>query len=302
MAKQLTFDEHGLITESELKEDNEYLKEAIKSEGFADGESITVLNVEDVYGNPHQPRKFFDNSALSELAESIKIHGVIQPIVVCKTANKYMIIAGERRFRATKMAGLKAIPAIVKHFSEKQIKEVSLIENLQREDLNPIETAEAMRQLMDEFSLTQEELAERLGKSRSSVANTLRLLSLAPEVSVLVADGKLSAGHARTIISIPKHKQRAFADKIIAEDLSVREVERLVKKYNSPPEIKQQKIKPNLSKELRDMVDRMQRCLGTKVTAIGNDNKGRIYVDYYTRDDLDRICEILEKIEKSNGF
>lgn len=165
MAKQLTFDEHGLITESELKEDNEYLKEAIKSEGFADGESITVLNVEDVYGNPHQPRKFFDNSALSELAESIKIHGVIQPIVVCKTANKYMIIAGERRFRATKMAGLKAIPAIVKHFSEKQIKEVSLIENLQREDLNPIETAEAMRQLMDEFSLTQEELAERRANS-----------------------------------------------------------------------------------------------------------------------------------------
>lgn len=300
MAKQLTFNDDGLITESELKEDSEYLKEAIKSEGVVDGESITVLNVDDVYGNPHQPRKFFDNSALSELAESIKIHGVIQPIVVCKTANKYMIIAGERRFRASKLAGLKTIPAIVKHFSEKQIKEVSLIENLQREDLNPIETAEAMKQLMDEFNLTQEELAERLGKSRSSVANTLRLLSLAPEVSILVADGKLSAGHARTIIPIPKDKQRAFANKIIAEDLSVREVEKLVKNYLTPPEIKAKKIKPDLSKELRDMIDRMQRCLGTKVTAIGNDNKGRIYVDYYTRDDLDRICEILEKIEKSN--
>ncbi len=300
MAKQLTFNDDGLITESELVEETAYLKDAIKSEGMSNGEAITVLNVDDVYGNPHQPRKFFDNTALIELAESIKQHGVIQPIVVCKTANKYMIIAGERRFRASKLAGKKTIPAIIKLYSEKQIKEVSLIENLQREDLNPIETAEAMKQLMDEFNLTQEELSERLGKSRSAVANTLRLLSLAPEVSVLVADGKLSAGHARAILSIPKDKQRAFANKIIAEDLSVRDVEKLVKKYLAPIEDKPKKMKPNISKELRDMIDRMQRCFGTKVSAIGNDNKGRIYVDYYTRDDLDRLCEILEKIEKTN--
>ncbi len=297
MAKQLAFDDSGLITESELKEDA-FLKEAIKSENVYNGESVVILNVEDVYGNPHQPRKFFDNTALYELAESIKQHGVIQPIVVCKTANKYMIIAGERRFRASKMAGLTTIPAIVKIYTEKQIKEVSLIENLQREDLNPIETAEAMKELMDEFNLTQEELAERLGKSRSSVANTLRLLSLAPEVSILVADGKLSAGHARALITIPKNKQRAFADKVIAEDLSVREVEKLVRNFLTPPEEKK-KPKPTISKELRDMVDRMQRSFGTKVTAIGNDNKGRIYVDYYTRDDLDRICEILDKIENT---
>lgn len=299
MAKQLTFNDDGLITESELNEEGSFLKEAIKSEGIDGMENITSLNIDDVYGNPHQPRKYFENSALYELAESIKLHGVIQPIVVCKTANKYMIIAGERRFRASKIAGLTTIPAIIKHYSEKQIKEVSLIENLQREDLNPIETAEAMKQLMDEFNLTQEELAERLGKSRSSVANTLRLLSLAPEVSILVADGKLSAGHARTIITIPKDKQRAFANKIIAEDLSVREVEKLVKAYLTPHEEKPKKAKPDLSKELRDMIDRMQRCLGTKVTAIGNDNKGRIYVDYYTRDDLDRIYELLVKIEKA---
>ena len=298
MAKQLTFDDSGLITESELTEDGAFLKEAIKSEGIADEKNITSLNIDDVYGNPHQPRKFFDNTALVELAESIKQHGVIQPIVVCKTANKYMIIAGERRFRASKLAGLATIPAIIKHYSERQIKEVSLIENLQREDLNPIETAEAMKQLMEEFNLTQEELSERLGKSRSAVANTLRLLNLAPEVSFLVADGKLSAGHARAIISIPKDKQRAFANKIIAEDLSVREVEKLVKRYLTPIEDKPKKIRQDLSKELRDMIDRMQRCFGTKVSAIGNDNKGRLYVDYYTRDDLDRICEILEKIEK----
>ena len=298
MAKQLTFDDSGLITESELVEETSFLKDAIKSEGVADDKNITILNVDDVYGNPHQPRKFFDNTALAELAESIKQHGVIQPIVVCKTANKYMIIAGERRFRASKLAGLTTIPAIIKHYSERQIKEVSLIENLQREDLNPIETAEAMKQLMEEFNLTQEELSERLGKSRSAVANTLRLLNLAPDVSFLVADGKLSAGHARTIISIPKDKQRAFANKIIAEDLSVREVEKLVKRYLTPVEDKPKKFKQDMSKELRDMIDRMQRCLGTKVSAIGNDNKGRIYVDYYTKDDLDRICEILDKIEK----
>ncbi|MBR2384572.1 MAG: ParB/RepB/Spo0J family partition protein [Clostridia bacterium] len=298
MAKQLTFNDDGLITESELKEEDAFLKEAIKSENVYNGESVVILNVKDVYGNPHQPRKFFDNTALYELAESIKQHGVIQPIVVCKTANKYMIIAGERRFRASKMAGLTTIPAIVKIYTEKQIKEVSLIENLQREDLNPIETAEAMKELMEEFNLTQEELAERLGKSRSSVANTLRLLSLAPEVSILVADGKLSAGHARALITIPKNKQRAFADKVIAEDLSVREVEKLVRNFLTPPEEKK-KPKPTISKELRDMVDRMQRSFGTKVTAIGNDNKGRIYVDYYTRDDLDRICEILDKIENT---
>ena len=299
MAKQLTFNDDGLITESELTEESAFLKEAIKSEGVYNGESVVFLDVEDVYGNPHQPRKFFDNTALLELSESIKQHGVIQPIVVCKTANKYMIIAGERRFRASKLAGLKTIPAIIKIYTEKQIKEVSLIENLQREDLNPIETAQAMKELMDEFDLTQEELSERLGKSRSSVANTLRLLNLAPEVSILVADGKLSAGHARALITIPKNKQRAFADKIIADDMSVREIEKLVKNYLTPPEEKAKKAKPSISKELRDMIDRMQRSFGTKVSAIGNDNKGRIYVDYYTRDDLDRICEILDKIEKS---
>ena len=299
MAKQLTFNDEGLITESELTEDSAFLKEAIKSEGVYNGESIVSLNIEDVYGNPHQPRKFFDNTALHELAESIKQHGIIQPIVVCKTANKYMIIAGERRYRASKLAGLTTIPAIVKIYTEKQIKEVSLIENLQREDLNPIETAEAMKELMDEFELTQEELSERLGKSRSSVANTLRLLNLAPEVSVLVADGKLSAGHARALITIPKNKQRAFADKIIAEDMSVRAVEKLVRNYLTPPEEKHKK-KPAISKELRDMIDRMQRSFGTKVTAIGNDNKGRIYVDYYTRDDLERIYELLVKIEKNS--
>ena len=164
----------------------------------------------------------------------------------------------------------------------------------------PVITARELDQhleLMDEFDLTQEELSERLGKSRSAVANTLRLLNLAPEVSVLVADGKLSAGHARALITIPKNKQRAFADKIIAEDMSVRAVEKLVRNYLTPPEEKH-KPKASISKELRDMVDRMQRSFGTKVTAIGNDNKGRIYVDYYTRDDLERIYELLVQVEK----
>ena len=265
------------------------------------GEGVTEIDISTVFANPNQPRKAFDETALRELADSIAKHGVIMPIIVNKSGDRYMIIAGERRFRASKLAGLSKIPVIIKTYNERQIKEISLIENLQREDLNPIEAATAMRSLMDDYGLTQEDLADRIGKSRSAIANTLRLLSLSPDVIKMVVDGSLSAGHARALISIPQYDQLKIAEATVREGASVRDVEKKVKDYFAPPEEKaKKKIKMELSAELKELIGNMQRVLGTKVNAIGNDKKGRIYIDYYTRDDLDRIADILEIVQRSN--
>ena len=189
------------------------------------------------------------------------------------------------------------MPVIIKNYSERQIKEISLIENLQREDLNPIEAATAMQQLMKDYAMTQEELSVRIGKSRSAVANTLGLLTLTETVIKLVESNKLSAGHARALVTLPADIQTSIANKAVKDKLSVRDVEQAVKDYYNPPEKKKAAAKP-MSVELKDMINRMQRDFGTKVQAIGNDKKGRIYIDYYTRDDLDRILEILDLIEK----
>ena len=264
-------------------------------------EGVSELNIDDVYPNPDQPRKVFDQTALYELADSISKHGVIMPIVVNKEGGRYMIIAGERRYRASKIAGKTTIPAVIKNYNEREIKEISLIENLQREDLNPIEAAMAMRQLMDEYHLTQEELSERIGKSRSAVANTLRLLTLSPNVITLISENKLSAGHARAMITLPQAEQELVANKVVSEGISVRDVEKTVRDYLNLPEDKIKKKREEMSVELKDMIARMQRDFGTKVSAIGNDHKGRIYIDYYTRDDLDRICDILDLVEKENN-
>lgn len=262
------------------------------------GGGVTEVEVSSVFANPNQPRKAFDPTALQELADSIAKHGVIMPIIVNKSGDKYMIIAGERRYRASKLAGLSKIPVIIKNYNERQIKEISLIENLQREDLNPIEAANAMKSLMNDYGLTQEDLADRIGKSRPAIANTLRLLNLTPEVIKLVENGSLSAGHARAIIAIPESDQKKIAGVAIKEGLSVREVEKKVKEYFMTPEEKaRRKARPELSLELKELVADMQRVFGTKVNAIGNDNKGRIYVDYYTRDDLDRLSEIVEHLK-----
>jgi ParB family chromosome partitioning protein len=263
------------------------------------GEGVTEIEVSSIFANPNQPRKQFDETALRELADSISKHGVIMPIIVNKSGDRYMIIAGERRFRASKIAGLNKVPVIVKNYDEKQITEISLIENLQREDLNPIEAATAMRSLMNDYGMTQEELADRIGKSRPAIANTLRLLTLTPEVVKMVANSDLSAGHARAMISIPQADQFKFAEDIVKNGLSVRDVERKVKEYFDPPAVKEKKrIKMELSLELKELIGDMQRVLGTKVNAIGNDKKGRIYIDYYTRDDLDRLSDIIELLKK----
>ena len=255
-----------------------------------------------IYPNPNQPRKNFDEQALKELADSIKKHGVIMPIVVNDDENgKYMIIAGERRFRATKLAGLDSIPVIIRKYTTREIKEISLIENLQREDLNPIEAASAMKQLMVDYKLTQDELAERIGKSRPAIANTLRLLSLTPDVMQMVAEGRLSAGHARTLVPLAAEDQTTFAQDAVKSGMSVRALEKKVRAYNLSPELLEEKRKKKrafTSIELRNLVDRMRFAFRTKVGLIGNDQKGRIYIDYYSRDDLDRISEILDIIDK----
>ena len=252
--------------------------------------------------NPNQPRKNFDEQALKELSDSIKKHGVIMPIVVNDNDDgTYMIIAGERRYRAAKLAGNATIPVIIKRYSDREIKEISLIENLQREDLNPIEAATAMKQLMTDYKLTQDELAERIGKSRPAVANTLRLLTLAPEVIMMVAEGKLSAGHARTLVPLAPEDQVSFAKDVVKNSSSVRELEKKVRAHNIAPEIideRKKKKRAIASVELKNLVERMRFTFRTKVSLIGNDKKGRIYIDYYSPDDLERIVEILDIIDK----
>ncbi len=280
--------------------DNEQVEEiATKKTPIIESKSVDELNINDITPNPNQPRKHFDQDALQELADSIKVHGVIQPLVVNKLENgKYMIIAGERRWRASKLAGLDKIPVVIKNYSDKQVKEISIIENLQREDLNPIEAARAIKQLMEEYSLTQEVVAERIGKSRSNIANTLRLLSLYPDVVKMVEDGRLSSGHAKTLVTITDiTTQIKLARQACDGKMSVRDLEKAVRNYLNPNKPKATKVVEQ-SIELKELISEMQRVFSTKVSAIGNDNKGRIYIDYYSRDDLDRISDLMELLKK----
>lgn len=259
-----------------------------------------VLDIElkNIHTNPNQPRKSFDETTLAELSESIKQHGVIQPIVLAKHIDGgYVIIAGERRYRASQMAGLDKIPAIVKNYTDRQIKEIALIENLQREDLNPIETAKALKDVMVEYNMTQDEIADRIGKSRSAIANTLRLLSLSSEVMKLVESGKLSAGHARTLVAISDPKmQYTLALRASDDKLSVRDLEKTVKNVLNPP-VKKRTLEREQSIELKELVNDMQRVFSTKVSVLGSDNKGRIYIDYFNKDDLNRICDLIEYLK-----
>ena len=261
--------------------------------------NVTELDITKISPNPNQPRKHFDEEALQELSSSIKLHGIIQPLVVNKQDdNHYMIIAGERRWRASKLAGLEKVPVVIKNYTEKQIKEISIIENLQREDLNPIEAARAIKQLMDEYNLTQETVSDRIGKSRSNVANTLRLLTLYPEVIKMIEDGKLSSGHARSLVVVDDTTQQIKLARQAADGkMSVRELEKAVKNYLNPPKNVSTKVKEQ-SLELKELINEMQRVFATKVSAIGNDNKGRIYIDYYSRDDLDRLSDMIELLKK----
>lgn len=259
---------------------------------------VLEIDINKIKPNPNQPRKNFDQDALNELAASIKVHGIVQPIVLNQQPDgQYLIIAGERRWRAANICGLKTVPAVIKNYTDKQIKEISIIENLQREDLNPIEAARAIKELMDEYGLTQETVSDRIGKSRSNVANTLRLLSLYPDVMEMVEKGKISSGHARCLVVIEDPKEQIrLAQMVVSKNLSVRDLEKAVKAYTNPT--KKVVVKEEQSLELKELINQMQKTFATKVSAIGNDSKGRIYIDYYTRDDLDRIAELLELLNK----
>jgi ParB family chromosome partitioning protein len=270
------------------------------SEHAADAVMMDISKVEP---NRDQPRKKFDEDALLELAESIKQFGVLQPLLVQERDDYYEIIAGERRWRAAMMANIKEIPVIIKKLSEQEIMEISLIENIQREDLNPIEEAQAYKRLLTEFNLKQDEVAERVSKSRTAVTNAMRLLKLNDKVQQMVIDEMLSTGHARSLLGIEdQEKQYAIAQKIFDEKLSVRDTEKLVKSLqneNKNEHKEPEKLDPKLEAIYRDLEEQMKNILGTKVTINHKDaKKGKLEIEYYSQDELDRIIDILRSVVK----
>jgi len=256
---------------------------------------LIEMDTEILTPNLFQPRKNFDKEKMEELKESIKKHGIIQPIVVRKMANGYEIVAGERRLKAAKEIGLKRIPAIIKTFNNEKSLEIALVENIQREDLNPVEQANAFKRLIDEFNLTQQELAEVTGKSRALVANTIRLLKLNPEIQKNISEGKISFGHAKLLLSIEDEEvQRAVCDRIIANDLSVRDTERLIKNIEKAQK-KQFKVKNITIERFPEVEGRLRDVLGTKVSILYDGKKGKINIEFYNKEDLRRIVDLLLK-------
>ncbi|MFA9378127.1 MAG: ParB/RepB/Spo0J family partition protein [Lachnotalea sp.] len=261
----------------------------------------TKIKITSIEPNRDQPRKNFDEDTLLELAESVKQFGVIQPLVVQERDGYYEIIAGERRWRAAKIAGLKEVPAIIRKYSEQEIVEISLIENIQRENLNPIEEAFAYKKLLHQFNLKQDEVAERVSKSRTAVTNSLRLLKLDEKVQQMIIDEKISTGHARTLIVIEDSElQYNIAVKIFDEKLSVRETEKLVKKMLNDKMESTKEVKNTENDFIyKSIEDKMKSIIGTKVTINQKkNNKGKIEIEYYSNDELERIFDLLQSIEK----
>lgn len=255
---------------------------------------IFEVSVYDIQPSDNQPRKTFDEDKMNELVESIKLHGVIQPIIVNKIGDAYKIIAGERRWRAARIAGLKKVPVVIKEVSKRQSMELSLIENVQRQDLNPIEEAEAYQSLVSEFGLSQEQVAERVGKSRPAVTNALRLLNLEPKVRKMVEIGTISGGHAKTLLSITDLKKQAqVADAIVDKKMSVRETECYIKNINSKKNKTSKKKKDYYSSDIEQT---LQSIIGTKVRIINAGDKGKIVIEYYSKDELTRLMELFETI------
>lgn len=258
----------------------------------------TIVRITQIEPNREQPRKNFDEDALQELADSIKQFGLLQPILVQDRKTYYEIIAGERRWRAAKLAGLKEVPVIIRDYTAQEIVEISLIENIQREDLNPIEEAQAYKRLLTEFNLKQDEVAERVSKSRTAVTNSMRLLKLCDEVQQMIIDDMLSTGHARALISIEDPEQQyTIAQKVFDEKLSVRDVEKLVKNLNKPEKPKKsEESDSSLDIVYQDVAEKLKQSLGTKVEISSKGNgSGKIEIEFYNHDDLDRIIELLSK-------
>jgi len=259
------------------------------------GEGVEYVKISLVEPNPKQPRKTFSEDDLQELSDSIKQNGIIQPILVQQRKDHYEIIAGERRWRASRLAGLKEVPVIIRDYSEETILKISLLENTQRKDLNPIEEALAYKRLMDEFGKTQDEIAEEMSKSRVSIANTIRLLKLCTQVQDMLIDEMISEGHARALLGIDdSEEQYKMAMQAFDEKLSVREVEKMVKKSNDPKANKEKNKKADQDYIYTDLEEKLKIALGTKVAICAKDaEKGKIEIDYYSKEDLERITDQL---------
>ena len=248
--------------------------------------------------NSEQPRKNFDEESLQELADSIRQYGILQPLIVQKKGNHYEIIAGERRWRAAKLAGITDVPVLIREYDKQQTMEIALIENVQRADLNPIEEAQAFQQLIQEFHLTQEEIANRVSKNRATITNSMRLLKLDVRVQDMLADGKISSGHARALLGLEEgERQYQVAVKITEEKLSVRDVEKLVKMMNRPPKEKKPEKGPDIDLIYRQVEDKLKSIMGTKVVINQKDkNKGRIEIEYYSQEELELLIELMESL------
>ncbi len=260
------------------------------------GDGVQQVRISQIEPNRSQPRKNFDEDALLELAESIKQFGVIQPLIVQKKGDRYEIIAGERRWRAAKKAEIKTVPVVIKEYTPQEMMEISLIENIQREDLNPIEEAQAYRRLLEEYHLKQDEVAEKVSKSRTTVTNSLRLLKLDDRVQQMVIEEQISTGHARTLLGLQgKDQQYELACHIFDENLSVRETERRVKELQHPKIEKKKTAEDARALAYKDMEERIKAVLGTKVTVNhGANHRGKIQIEYYSDEDLERIVGFLE--------
>ena len=281
-----------------LFEDNRISIEKIEADG--EGKGLIKVNINLIDPNKDQPRKNFEDDKLKELAESIKEHGIIEPLIVKKEDKRFKLIAGERRFRAARLAGIKEVPVVIGDYSDREIVEIALIENLQREDLNPIEEAVAYQKLIDEFSLRQEEVAETVSKSRTTITNSLRLLKLDERIQDMVIEGKLSGGHARCLLSIEdKEHQFALATKIVDEELTVRQAEKLVRDMSNPSSAKGKKsakTKNGISAEYKEFEKKLSGFTGVKVEIQQKDeNKGKIIIPYSSVEEFEKIYSIFSK-------
>ena len=263
------------------------------------GQEVVYLHLDDIIPNRFQPREVFDERALKELAASIKEHGVIQPIIVRQVNNKYEIIAGERRYKASALAGMTKIPAIINNLDDKEAAKVALLENLQRKNLNPIEEAMAFKRLLEEFNLKQDEVAERVSKSRTAVTNSMRLLKLDERVQQMIIDDMISTGHARALLAIDdKDEQYNLANRIFDEKLSVRDTEKLVKEIKNPKKTKE-KVKTVNDFIYKDLANKMKEVMGTKVSIASKGNvKGKIEIEYYSDEELERMFDMIMSIGK----
>ncbi len=296
VVQEVVKEQTGEIKEISEKENED---SQIQKNDIEEGSGEIFVKISKIEPNREQPRKDFKEEQLQELADSIRQYGVLQPLLVQKRGDLYEIIAGERRWRAAKLAGIKEVPVVIREYGKQQAMEIALIENVQREDLNPIEEAVAYQRLMQEFHLKQEEIAERVSKNRSTITNSMRLLNLVPKVQQMLMEGLLTSGHARALLAIQdEESQLKLAEKIIQDHLSVREVEKAVKAIGKvPKEKKKEKEDEALELIFKNLEDRMKMVVGTKVNISRKDrSKGKIEIEYYSEAELERIVELIETI------